>query len=56
MTVIAGVSGTDVVIDINGYYAPVGLSLGTIFNYTGNATVNSALATIPMVFCASLPP
>lgn len=44
VTVIAGVSGTDVIIDINGYYAPAGLNIGTIFNYTGNATVNSTLA------------
>jgi hypothetical protein len=44
VTVIAGVSGTDLIIDINGYYAPVGLNVGTIFNYTGNATVNSTLA------------
>jgi hypothetical protein len=44
VTVIAGVSGTDVIIDINGYYAPAGLNVGTIFNYTGNATVNSTLA------------
>jgi hypothetical protein len=44
LTVVAGVSGADLLIDVNGYYAPLGASLGTIFNYTGNATVNSTLA------------
>ena len=44
LTVIAGVSGTDLIIDVNGYYAAAGLNTGTIFNYTGNATVNSTLA------------
>jgi hypothetical protein len=44
LTVIAGLAGTQLIIDVNGYYAPIALGTGTIFNYTGNATVNSTLA------------
>jgi hypothetical protein len=44
LTVIAGVSGTDLIIDVNGYYSASKGITGTIFNYTGNATVNSSLA------------
>ncbi len=38
-----GGGSIDLVIDVNGYYAPAA-PVGTIFNYTGNATVNSSLA------------
>jgi hypothetical protein len=44
LTVIAGLAGTQLIIDVNGYYAPIGLGDGTIFNFTGNAVVNSTLA------------
>ena len=44
ITVQADAVSIDLIIDVNGYYAPDSPSLGTIFNYTGNATVNSALA------------
>lgn len=44
VTVIAGVSGADLIIDVNGYYSASSGITGTIFNFTGNATVDSSLA------------
>jgi hypothetical protein len=44
ITVQADAVSIDLIIDVNGYYAPDAASVGTIFNYTGTATVNSALA------------
>ena len=44
ITVQADAAMIDLIIDVNGYYAPAPPNLGTIFNYTGNAGVNSTLA------------
>jgi hypothetical protein len=46
ITVLPDATTIDLIIDVNGYYTPEApvVTIGTIFNYTGNATVNSALA------------
>jgi hypothetical protein len=47
ITVIAGVSGTDLIIDTNGYYAPAGVGTGNTFlgQNAGNFTMTVGLNT-----------